>query len=72
MVTEEDLNRVVRGPADLEERIEQLEKQKELLKFHCKKAGARIEELERDREILKQDIDRLTEDKYNLETLLKQ
>jgi peptidoglycan hydrolase CwlO-like protein len=72
MVTKEDLNRVVRGPADLEERIEQLEKQKELLKFHCKKAGARIEELERDREILKQDIDRLTEDKYNLETLLKQ
>jgi len=47
-------------------------KQKDLLKFHCKKAGARIKELERDREILKQDIDRLTEDKYNLETLLKQ
>ena len=71
MVTEEDLNRLVRGPADLEERIEQLIKQKEILKSACKKAGARIEELERDREILKQDIDRLTEDKYNLETLLK-
>ena len=71
MVTEEDVKRIVRGPADLEERIEQLEKQKELLKFHCKKAGARIKELERDREILKQDIDRLTEDKYNLETLLR-
>ena len=71
MVTKEDLNRVVRGPNDLEERIEQLEKQKELLKFHCKKAGARIEELESDREILKQDIDRLTEDKHNLEILLR-
>ena len=71
MVTKEDLNRVVRGPNDLEERIEQLEKQKELLKFHCKKAGARIEELERDREILKQDIARLTEDKHNLEILLR-
>ena len=71
MVTEDDINRVVRGPADLEERIEQLMKQKEILKSACKKAGARIEELERDREILKQDIDRLTEDKYNLETLLK-
>ena len=71
MVTKEDLNRVVRGPNDLEERIEQLEKQKELLKFHCKKEGARIEELERDREILKQDIDRLTEDKHNLEILLR-
>ena len=50
-MTSEDLNRIVKGPADLEERIEQLEKQKELLKFHCKKAGARIKELERDREI---------------------
>ena len=46
MMTSEDLNRLVRGPADLEERIEQLEKQKELLKLHCKKAGARIKELE--------------------------
>ena len=46
MVTEEDLNRVVRGPADLEERIEQLLKQKEILKSACKKAGARIAELE--------------------------
>ena len=71
MVTEEDLNRVVRGPADLEERIEQLLKQKEILKSACKKAGARIEELERDREILKEDIDRLSEDKHNLEMLLR-
>ena len=71
MVTEQDLNRVVRGPADLEERIDQLEKQKELLKTACKKAGARIKELERDREILKEDIDRLSEDKFNLETMLR-
>jgi len=71
MVTEEDLNRVVRGPADLEERIEQLIKQKEILKSACRKAGARIEELERDREILKEDIDRLSEDKHNLEMLLR-
>ena len=71
MITKEDVKRVVRGPADLEERIEQLEKQKELLKFHCRKAGARSEELERDREILKEDIDRLTEDKHNLEIMLR-
>ena len=71
MITKEDVKRVVRGPNDLEERIEQLEKQKELLKFHCKKAGARIKELERDNEILVKDIDRLTEDKRNLETMLK-
>ena len=71
MMTNEDITRVKRGPADLEERIEQLEKQKELLKSHCKKAGARIKELERDVEIFKQDIDRLTEERNNLETMLR-
>ena len=98
MMTESDIERIKRGPNDLEERIEQLMKQKEILKAACKKAGARIgelegelaivkgigmnspemreakariEELERDREILKEDIDRLTEDKFNLETLLR-
>ena len=98
MMTSENIARVKRGPADLEERIEQLMKQKEILKSACKKAGARIgelegeisiikgigmnspemraakariEELERDNEILIQDIDRLSEDKYNLEMLLK-
>ena len=71
MMTSEDVDRIVRGPADLEERIEQLEKQKKLLQFQCRKAGARIEELERDNEILIKDIDRLSEDKYNLETMLK-
>ena len=45
MVTEEDLNRVVRGPSDLEERIEQLMKQKEILKAACKKAGETIKAL---------------------------
>ncbi len=70
-MTNDDVKRVVRGPADLEERIEQLEKQKEILKAACKKSGARIKELERDREILKEDIDRLSEDKYNLEILLR-
>ena len=71
MITKEDVKRVVRGPADLEERIEQLEKQKEILQSACKKAGARIKELERDREFLKGDIDRLTEDKHNLEIIMK-
>ena len=71
MVTEEDLNRVVRGPADLEERIEQLIKQKEILKSACRKAGARIEELERDREILKTEIDRLAEENNNFERMLR-
>ena len=46
MMTSEDIARVKRGPADLEERIEQLIKQKEILKSACKKAGKRIEELD--------------------------
>jgi len=71
MVTEEDIKRVVRGPADIEERIEQLLKQKELLKTACKKAGARIKELERDREVLKKEIDRLSEYNQNLEIMMK-
>ena len=53
MVHEVDIKRVVRGPADLEERIEQLEKQKEILKSACKKAGARIKELEGELAIVK-------------------
>ena len=71
MMTTEDIVRVKRGPADLEERIEQLEKQKEILKSACKKAGARIKELERDNEILIKDIDRLSEERNNFETMLR-
>ena len=71
MITSEDVKRVIKGPADLEERIEQLLKQKELLKSACKKAGARIEELERDREILKKEIDRLSEENENLRIMMK-
>jgi chromosome segregation ATPase len=71
MITSEDINRVVKGPADLEERIEQLMKQKEILKSACKKAGARIEELERDREIFKKELDRVSEENDNLRIMMK-
>jgi prefoldin subunit 5 len=70
-MTSEDIIRVKRGPADLEERIDQLQKQKEILKSACKKAGARIKELERDREILKKEIDRLAEENNNFERMLR-
>ena len=46
MLTDTDIKRVVKEPIDLEERIEQLEKQKEILKTACKKAGSRIKELD--------------------------
>ena len=71
MMTSEDIDRIVKGPADLEERIDQLQKQKELLKTACKKAGARIEELDRDREILKKEIDRLYEENENLRIMMQ-
>ena len=71
MMTSEDIVRVKRGPADLEERIDQLQKQKEILKSACKKAGARIKELDRDRDILKKEIDRLSEENDNLRTMMK-
>ncbi len=71
MITNEDVKRVVRGPADLEERIEQLMKQKETLKSACRKAGARIEELERDREIFKKELDRISEENDNLRIIMK-
>ena len=70
-MTSEDIDRIVKGPADLEERIDQLQKQKELLKTACKKAGARIEELDRDREILKKEIDRLYEENENLRIMMQ-
>jgi predicted RNase H-like nuclease (RuvC/YqgF family) len=71
MLTSEDVKRVVRRPADLEKRIEQLEKQKKILQFSCKKAGTRIKELERDREVLKKENDRLFEENNNLEIIMK-
>ena len=37
MMTSEDITRVKRGPADLEERIEQLEKQKEILNLPARR-----------------------------------
>jgi prefoldin subunit 5 len=58
MMTSEDITRIKRGPADLEEII--------------KKQRARIEELERDKEILTKEIDRLSEYSQNLERLLRQ
>ena len=61
MITEKDVKRIVKGPNDLEERIEQLEKQKEILQSACRKAGARIKELERHNLTQAKEIDRLNE-----------
>tara|TARA_R100001443_G_scaffold9194_1_gene18757 strand:+ start:762 stop:959 length:198 start_codon:yes stop_codon:yes gene_type:complete len=55
------MHKIVRGPADLEERIDQLEKQKQILQTSCKKAGARIKELEAGNLAQAKEIDRLNE-----------
>jgi cell division protein FtsB len=61
MITEKDVKRIVRGPADLEEKIEQLEKQKEILQSACRKAGKRIKDLEIHNLTQAKEIDRLNE-----------
>ena len=61
----------------LKERVQEAEGEMTIVKGigmsspEMREAKARIEELERDREFLKRDIDRLTEDKHNLEIMLK-
>ena len=62
MLTNADIERVVKEPIDLEGRIEQLEKQKEILKAACKKAGETIKTLQKEVEKLKADLVRAKED----------
>ena len=60
MMINEDIKRVIK--ADLEERIEQLEKQKEILKAACKKAGETTKALQREVEEFKANLARAKED----------
>ena len=62
---------IVKGIGMNSPEMRALQKQKEILKAACKKAGARIKELEDDREVLKKDIDRLSEYNQNLQTMMK-
>ena len=70
-VTEEDVKRVVRGPADLEEQIDQLKKQVEFMQGKCREAGTAILDLEAQKVTLNKEIDRLSEENDNLRTMLK-
>jgi len=79
MIINTDIKRIIKKPADLEERIEQLEKQKEILKDACKKAGETIKVLQKEVEELKANLARAKEDhqydklvhKKELESLIK-
>jgi len=68
---EEDVKRVVRGPADLEEQIDQLKKQVEFLQRKCRQAGKAILDLDLNNMGLKKEIDRLSEENDNLKIILK-
>ena len=54
-----------RGPLDLEERIDQLQKQKEYLQKQCRKADKAILDLELERDNFKKEFDRLFEEFNN-------
>ena len=67
----EDVERVVRGPNDLEETISKQKKQIEFLQGKCRQAGVAIVSQEKAIEALKNDIDRLSEENSNLTVMLK-
>ena len=63
----EDLERInKKGPADLEERIETLTKQVEFLQGKCREAGKAILDQELTIKGLTKEIDRLSEENFNL------
>ena len=63
----EDLERVnKRGPADLEERISMLTKQVEFMQGKCREAGKAILDQELTIKGLTKEIDRLSEENFNL------
>ena len=73
MLTRADMKRLRedRGPSDLTRQIEDLQKQKEYLQSQCRNAGRTILELNAKYEGMIKEVDRLSEENSNLETLLK-
>ena len=60
-----------RGPNDLENKIDMLTKQKEYMQKKCREAGAAILQLENQVQTLKKDLDRISEERDNLTTMLR-
>ena len=69
-VTKEDVDKVVRGPNDLEETISKQKKQIEFMQGKCREAGTAILELEAQKVTLSKEIDRLAEENTNLLTMM--
>ena len=70
-VTEDDIKRVVKRPADLEEQIDQLKKQVSFLQDKCRQAGTIIRDLELQKSSLSNEFDRLSEENDNLRIMMK-
>ena len=70
-VTEDDIKRVVKGPADLEEQIDLLKKQVSFLQDKCRQAGTIIRGLELQKSSLSKEFDRLSEENDNLRIMMK-
>ena len=66
----EDVERVVKGPNDLEETISKQKKQIEFLQGKCRQAGKAILDLELNNSGLKKEIDRLSEENSNLMVMM--
>ena len=60
-----------RGPNDLEEQIDMLTKQKEYMQKKCREAGAAILDLEFKVQTLVKDLDRVSEERDNIKTMMK-
>ena len=69
-VTKEDVERVIRGPNDLEETISKQKKQIEFMQGKCREACTAILELEAQKVTLSKEIDRLAEENTNLLTMM--
>ena len=70
-ITEQDIERInKRGPADLEEQIDQLKKQVEFLQGKCRQAGKAILDQELTIKGLKKELERLAEENSNLMTMI--
>ena len=68
----EDLERInKRGPADLEEQIDQLKARVIFLQGKCRQAGAAILDLELQKKNLNKEIERLSEENSNFEIMLR-
>ena len=66
-MTEKDIERInKRGPNDLEETIHQLKKQIEFLQKKCRQAGKAILDQELTIKSLTKEVDRLSEENFNL------